>query len=108
VPDAAPGTPTGVARKQDIPTAPTAEQVAAEVIAQAIFKSTAGLTGLNQVCRDFTYDESDNLTSFRIRVYDSPVHAQSDDPEVGLLSSFTVNNVLNGQGQVTKTITKQE
>ena len=90
------------------PAAPTAEQLAAEVIAQAIFSQTAGLTGLNQVCRDFTYDESDNLTSFRIRVYDSPIHAQSDDPEVGLLSSFIVNNVLNGQGQVTKTITKAE
>jgi hypothetical protein len=90
------------------PAAPTAEQVAAEVIAQAIFSQTAGLTGLNQVCRDFTYDESDNLTSFRIRVYDSPIHAQSDDPEVGLLSSFIVNNVLNGQGQVTKTTTKVE
>jgi hypothetical protein len=90
------------------PAAPTAEQVAAEVIAQAIFKSTAGLTGLNQVCRDFTYDEAGNLTSFRIRVYDSPIHAQSDDPEVGLLSSFIVNNVLNSQGQVTKTTTKVE
>lgn len=89
------------------PAAPTAEQVAAQIIAQSLFKDTAGLTGLNQVCRDFAYDENGNLTAFRIRVYGTASHAQADNPDEGLVASFVVNHVINA-GHITKTTTLKE
>lgn len=85
-----------------------ANTVAAAVVAQALIKNMAGLTGANQVCRDFTYDGSGNLTQFRIRVYDSAGNAQTDNGATGLVASYLVTNTLNVSGQITKTTTKLE
>lgn len=101
LPAAAAGQPTGLARVQDVPTA-------AQIVAQTIFQETAGLTGRNQVCRDFTYDIRSNVTSFRLRLYDTPENATLDDGETGILCSFLITNTLDDRDRVTKVITKKE
>ncbi len=109
LPAVAPSNTSGLPLKSDLPAAaPSAATIAAEVIAQSIVKATAGLTGLNQVCRDFTYDGSGNLTGFRIRAYDTAANAQTDDGATGFVTSFLIAHTINPQGQVTKTTTKQE
>ena len=105
LPAAAPGTAGGLARVQDLP---TAAQIATELVTQSIIQETAGLTGRNQVCRDFTYDIRNNVTSFRLRLYETPEDAQQDDTETGLTASFLITNTLDDRDRINKVVTKKE